>query len=238
VEEAESRLVGEFYQALFTKELQARYFPRYNDSHEPNEPPHGHVGGDDLWAKFCLETENCMRGRRVLFPFTIALAVAAFGPWWLVHEPTSSQAEENLTGEHFFTGWSTSEWKKDIQQWTVVGVIPGDCHWGMPETVWSKKPLPGELTTRDLLAIPRLPLMKGEPEAMAVLLDLLVSRYPKNRLIAAQGLERIGRKAKAAVPRLVDALRDKNPAVRGAVEQALYGIDIEAGRRAGIPWLQ
>jgi len=29
VEEAESSLVGEFYQALFPNELQARYFPTY-----------------------------------------------------------------------------------------------------------------------------------------------------------------------------------------------------------------
>jgi hypothetical protein len=173
-----------------------------------------------------------------LFIFNAALAVAALGPSWLVHEPTAPQAEDPIAEEHFFAGWSTSQWKKEIQGWTVVGVIPGDCLWGMPETVWWKKPLPRELTTRDLLAIPRLPLLKGEPEAMAVLLDLLVSRYPKNRLIAAQGLEGIGRKARAAVPRLVDALRDKNPAVRGAVEQALYQIDFEAGRRAGIPWLQ
>jgi HEAT repeat protein len=81
-----------------------------------------------------------------------------------------------------------------------------------------------------------MPLLQGDPAAIPVLSDLLASRYPQARLIAAQGLEKLGEKARPVVPALLQALADEDETVLAQVEQALFRIDREAAERAGLQW--
>src|SRR5262249_53218012 len=88
----------------------------------------------------------------------------------------------------------------------------------------------------DKLPPDKLPLLEGDAEAVPVLIELLRSRDRQVRLIAAEGLERVGAKADAAIPALTNALSDADADVRAQAGQALYRIDRDAARRVGLEW--
>jgi HEAT repeat protein len=73
-------------------------------------------------------------------------------------------------------------------------------------------------------------LLKGDPAALAVLVDLLKDRDPKFRRIAAQGLEAIG---PAARPALREALHDRDGKVRASAEEILDRIESSAASAEG-----
>jgi HEAT repeat protein len=72
-------------------------------------------------------------------------------------------------------------------------------------------------------------------DALAVLLTKLKDPVSDNRVAAARALGRVGPTAKAAVPDLLIALKDRKPRVRREVSSALKKIDPEAARKAGVP---
>jgi len=86
------------------------------------------------------------------------------------------------------------------------------------------------------VSLHNIPLLEGEPAAVPVLSRLLSSRDPQARIMAAEGLEKIGEKARPAVPALLSALEDEDQEVRQQVEQALFHIDRETAERAGLDW--
>jgi HEAT repeat protein len=82
-----------------------------------------------------------------------------------------------------------------------------------------------------------MPLLQGETAAVPILMELLASRDPHARLMAAEGLEKVGEEARPAVPSLLRALNDEDATVREQVEQALFSIDRETAERAGLEGL-
>ena len=55
------------------------------------------------------------------------------------------------------------------------------------------------------------------------------------RLNALEALARIGVKAQAAVPTLLDALKDTDPVIRYWAADTLKKIDPDAAKKAGVP---
>jgi hypothetical protein len=80
------------------------------------------------------------------------------------------------------------------------------------------------------------PLLVGDPAAVPVLVELLGSREPQVRLIAAQGLWMIGEQALPAVPALLRRLDDKDEAVREQVETTLFHLESESPEGLGPEW--
>ena len=78
------------------------------------------------------------------------------------------------------------------------------------------------------------PLLQGSPGAVPVLLDLLADPNAEVRVFAAEGLGRVGGKAKGALPALFRAVQDPDDDVRREAEDALFRIDWGAARRAGL----
>ncbi len=70
-------------------------------------------------------------------------------------------------------------------------------------------------------------ILEAIQTSLTYLLEGLKDDNPAARREAAQGLERLGAKAKPAVAALTEALRDKNETVREAVFNALLAIDPE-----------
>jgi HEAT repeat protein len=70
-------------------------------------------------------------------------------------------------------------------------------------------------------------IIEAVQTSLSYLLESLKDSNPAMRREAAQGLERLGAKAKPAVAALAQALQDKNQTVREAVFDALLAIDPE-----------
>lgn len=77
-------------------------------------------------------------------------------------------------------------------------------------------------------------LEKIGPAAVPPLIAQLSSEAGERRLQAARLLRRFGAEARQAVPTLVEALKDEDPDIHVAVASALYAIDPEAARAAGV----
>ena len=142
-----------------------------------------------------------------------------------------------LRGEPIYQGRCASSWREEALSWQIVMTcgfngftdrvrirsIPFWQRWLGYEagpSLWSEK----------------LPLLSGEPEVMQVLQVLLRDPEKRIRLIAAEGLGRIGPPAQAAWPQLFDALSDCDWEVRREIEDALFRIDHERAMEARLGW--
>jgi hypothetical protein len=167
-----------------------------------------------------------MRRRRLACLASILLLALA----WLFFTPERGERYQGLTA---------SQWESEIQHWEPWA--GGICNktgrwtfWGRKQPAWA--PWLGSIGIKVSEECCDMPLLQGDPAAIPVLSDLLASRYPQARLIAAQGLEKLGEKARPVVPALLRALADEDETVLAQVEQALFHIDREAAERAGLQW--
>jgi HEAT repeat protein len=81
------------------------------------------------------------------------------------------------------------------------------------------------------------PLQDGDADAVAVLAELLQSSQRDVRIIAANGLERVGPEARKAVPALLVALKDEHGLVGQSAWQALNAIDSTVAWPNSLPYL-
>jgi hypothetical protein len=137
-------------------------------------------------------------------------------------------------GEAKYQGKYTNYWERELQDFRVQETGPSghDVRFGVgihrtPKSKWEEwcqKLITGFLSN------PRQkpPLQNGDPDALAVLVELLRSGHRDVRIIAALGLEEIGPKAGTAVPALLAALEDEERLVVYFAWYALKEIDSAA----------
>lgn len=138
-----------------------------------------------------------------------------------------------------YRGWTAAQWEREIRHWKPWAggfSSPGGrfTFWGPKQPLWNvwleNVGIKVDWDRGDV------PLLGGDPSAVPVLTELLTSRDPQARRIAAEGLEKIREKARLAVPALLRAIDDQDDEVRGQAEEALFCIDREAAERAGLEW--
>src|SRR5262249_45362266 len=78
------------------------------------------------------------------------------------------------------------------------------------------------------------PYQPPRPGVIEQGVKLLKNPEPSSRLLAAITLASYAKDARAAVPALIDALNDKDEAVKDAAARSLKQIDPDAAKRAGI----
>ncbi len=156
--------------------------------------------------------------------------VTLVGLPWI--RPTTEPSER-------YQRFTASQWEAEIRQWKVL------CHGSSNKTgvwtFWVRKQSFCIAWLRQVGFDSRndqedMPLLQGDPAAVPVLIQLLSSHDSQARLLAAEGLEKVGASARPAVPALLGALDDEDEVVREQVEQALFRIDREAAERAGLEW--
>jgi hypothetical protein len=165
------------------------------------------------------------RSRLIWLAFAILLALLGARLW-----PESGERYRGLTA---------SQWESEIRHWEPWAQVWSNktgqqSHWGRKQPFWASwLEQVGMKLGKDRRD---MPLLQGDPTAVPVLAELLLSPNPHARLIAAEGLERIGEAARPAVPALIRALDDEDSEVRQQVEQALFRIDRSAAERMGLEW--
>lgn len=138
-----------------------------------------------------------------------------------------------------YQGLTAAQWEREVQHWD-----PALWGWGNKTGCWThrvrRRPLwadgRGYVGVRVDREWREIPVPQGAPAAVPVLRELLASRHAQARLIAAQGLERVGQEAHPALPDLLRALEDQDEGVRRQAEQAFFRVDQEAAERAGFDW--
>ena len=166
--------------------------------------------------------------RRIITCMVLALLLGLLCVWLIPRK-----------GERYH-GLTLAQWESEICHWqpwlqVYCNKTGRWTHWGRKQSVWA--------TWLDYIGIKvtndwreEMPLLKGDPAAVPILEKLLESQVTQVRLIAAEGLEKVGEPARCAVPALLRALDDKDESVRQQVEQALFRIDAAAAERAGLEW--
>ena len=136
-----------------------------------------------------------------------------------------------------YDGRTTSQWESEIQYWEPLLKCRGSK--AMSYTLWIRRE-PVWTTWLGLLGIQAghpqadLPLLGADPAAVPVLVELLASRDAQSRLIALQGLQYLGPKARAASPDVQRLLDDGDEEVGQQAELTLYHIDQETAHRIGL----
>jgi HEAT repeats len=176
-----------------------------------------------------------MKRARLICITLVALLVAILVWFAPAITPTTTERYQGLTA---------SQWESEIRRWEVGPVIlhggTADAFWVRHQPFWNSwlkyvGIKPGEVCHD-------MPLLHGDPDAVPVLAELLASHDPQARRLAAQGLEKVGEKARSTVPDLIRALDDEDQFVRQWAEQALWNIDEKAAERAAFertmfgPW--
>jgi hypothetical protein len=133
-------------------------------------------------------------------------------------------------GEAKYKGRYTNSWRAELRSYENWGCFSSGAlihmRWDflrMP-TTWEKlltKVMPRNY--QPSLFIPP-PLQDADPQAVGVLVELLTSPEINVRIIAANGLERIGPSATDAIPALLIAVKDEDWEVAQASRQALTAI--------------
>lgn len=159
----------------------------------------------------------------------LLIIAGVLGLWFALGDRSANQ----------YRGGTAVQWESEIRRWSVG--VSGWSNKGGRWTFWYREPRWWEAWLAKIGAarkhdLHEMPLLAGDAGAVPVLLELLRSNDSKARLIAAEGLERIGEKAKPAVPDLIAAMEDDNEDVRAQAEQSLFYIDREAAERAGLNW--
>lgn len=138
-----------------------------------------------------------------------------------------------------FGGLTAAEWQTELSHWTrgAWGWSNKGGHWAF----WVRAERRWEGWLERLGMRPgrdryNLPLLNGDPDAVAVLIELLSSRNSQTRLVAVQGLEKVGEPARACVPALLRAIEDEDWDVRSRAEQALFRIERSTAEQVGIEW--
>lgn|SRR5262249_20726996 len=173
-----------------------------------------------------------MRFRNVLLSGGILLLLGAgltFSLW-------GTEVLGRLRGEPTYQGLCASSWRQEALRWQII--MCSNYNGFTTRTRYRLSPawmrwLPWREDS-SVFPIEELPLLKGDPEATSVLRILLRDSDPRIRLIAAEGLGRIGQQAQEAIPDLLECLDEPDPAVRQAVEDAVFRIDWERARNAGL----
>lgn len=137
-------------------------------------------------------------------------------------------------GEAFYQGRPTSYWSKEAQTlWAFTGPSSGIIHdhwvgnrWIRPVSLEDQLLAKLHIRSRKLkLRIDDFELLKPDPAAIPVLIELLDDPAAQVRQIAAQGLGHLGPKAAAAIGALQRACNDEDGNVQQQAVQALRLID-------------
>jgi hypothetical protein len=157
--------------------------------------------------------------------------------------------------ESFYQDRPTSFWSAELQNWSDVCGFP--FHPDEPTKMWTREPGRWEVWASKYfpLALSRVPkskspaLLDRDTSAVPVLTELLADANWKVRRIAAEGLSKLGPDARSAWPALQAALAadnkpmnflvaespmDEETKFRYYAAQALFAIDPEASREAGM----
>lgn len=148
---------------------------------------------------------------------------AAFCAWFAPGPRPHSLPEPRPS----YLGRTAAAWDGEIENWEPL--LSG---WGNKTGRWTW------WVRSDSLGDPggsaKMPLLCGDPAAVPVLTELLTSRSPKTRLLAAEGLEVVGEPSRGSTPALIRLLDDPDEEVRGQAEQTLFQVDPEAAVSAGV----
>jgi hypothetical protein len=128
-----------------------------------------------------------------------------------------------------YLGRTAAGWEAEIGHWDVLLH-----HWSNKfghSRVWVRTDAPPVAGNRSTL-----PLFTGEPSTIPILTELLSSHDPKVRLVAAEGLERVGERVGRAPPALLRALEDPDEDVRRQAEQTLFRVARAEAERVGLEW--
>jgi HEAT repeats len=142
-------------------------------------------------------------------------------------------------GENTYAGLTASQWESELRHWSLTA--SGCTNKSGRRTSWIRE-APWWQSWLGILGLspPQtargLPLLEGDPMAVHVLAELLGAEDREARLIAVEGLDRIGKRAGPAVPALLTALHDEDYEVQMAAAWALFSVDREAARTAGLRW--
>jgi hypothetical protein len=162
-----------------------------------------------------------------LFGCAIVLVLVAAG--WVQLKPVAGERFQGLTAAQWAS--EIGQWRQVIQGWDKFGRM----------SLWYRTPSQIATLLQALgiqMAEERfdMPLLKGDPAALPVLTELLESTDSQVRLMAAEGLEQLGEKARPAIPALLRAIHDEDETVREQAEQTLYCVDREAAEKTGLKW--
>jgi hypothetical protein len=133
-------------------------------------------------------------------------------------------------GEAFFQGRPTSWWHDEIKHYSVVLIPTGDLYWVRERSSWITW-LQTHISSDSMSAASStdLALLRGQPEAVPVLIKLLQDEDDDVRYLAICALGRIGPAAKPVYDALLDAISKPNNAhYERAIDQALRRIDNES----------
>jgi hypothetical protein len=139
-------------------------------------------------------------------------------------------------GEAFYQGMPTSYWSRECQRWQelkITGSWPGADRYWIREPNWFEQHVDPILNRAPIIwSMDPLPLLRSDPLAVPVLVELLQDADINVRRIAANGLKMIGPPAKAATPALIQAA--ENEEMTWDARLALQAIDPEAAAKAGV----
>jgi hypothetical protein len=128
-----------------------------------------------------------------------------------------------------YGGLTVTQWDAEICNWEVAVTMISSK--GGRHMYWVRKESePPEGGWSD----DEMPLLRGDPEAIPVLVVLLRSPNHHARLIAVQGLRRCQKQARSAIPALLKALDDPDDNVRGYAAETLFWLDREVAKEAGV----
>jgi len=149
--------------------------------------------------------------------------------WWCL--PTRPKP-----GEASYLGKSSQTWEAEISRrdvWRPTcgtgGGPPVRCD--RPSSFIRPILQSAGIATRATTDEGEIPLLNGDPEAMPVLVELLQSPKTNVRMVAIEGLRRMGEQARPAVPALIAATEDEDVYIAGDAASVLIGLHEDASIR-------
>lgn len=153
----------------------------------------------------------------------LALASLVTG-WWIGRQP-----------RQVYGGFSAAGWEAEIGRWEAVVIV--QISLSTQHRIWARrKPWSWLIRYESAYDIQPMPLHAGDRTAIPILIELLRSRNPQARLIAAEGLMEIGEEARDAISAVLLALDDPDAQVREQAQCTLIRLDRAAAERAGLVW--
>ena len=129
-----------------------------------------------------------------------------------------------VRGEAFYEGRPTSYWRRECQRWHPIK------YGSLMATAWIRLPSWFEQQHDQLVGIPfnpksgTMPLCRGDPLSVPVLMELLKDDALHVRWIAIAGLANVGQPARPAVPMLLEIVQDKGE-LQEEARHAIEAID-------------
>ena len=137
-------------------------------------------------------------------------------------------------GEASYRGRYTNSWRAELASYEFMGLFGGP---GDPDRLFVRVPTKWDkllermgLGTQKGRPPSSPPLQDGHPEGVQVLVELLQAPEANVRVLAARGLERIGPRAREAIPALLALVDDDDDHVPLASQSAIEAIDPRFGK--------